>query len=303
MPPDLLVILGPTASGKSELALRLARRLGAEILSCDSMQIYRGMDIGTAKPSRDELAEVPHHLIDELDLADDFSAQDFLDRVKPRIDEIRSRGRLPILVGGTGLYAKMLLYGGQSLPHDPALATRLRQRLESEGAEVLFAELSALDAVASEACAGNPRRLLRALEAVTLLGGPLPQRQTAPQALPGCLQMILLPDAAVSRQRIENRARLMLRQGWIEEVESLRDQGLEQAPTAAQAIGYRDILRHLRGELSRSDLEEAILISTRQYAKRQRTWFRHQHPGAIFASPSSTADLADLEQRLLRQLL
>ncbi|MEN9359083.1 MAG: hypothetical protein RL095_618 [Verrucomicrobiota bacterium] len=302
MAPELLVILGPTASGKSELSLRLARRLGAEILSCDSMQIYRGMDIGTAKPGRDELSEIAHHLVDELDLSEEFSAQDFLDRVKPRIEEIRKRGRLPILVGGTGLYAKMLLYGGQSLPHDSGLATQLRARLETEGAAPLWLELGQIDAAAVDACAGNPRRLLRALEAAMLLGGPLPQRQLSPQALPGVLQVILLPDAAISRQRIEGRAREMLRQGWIEEVETLRSQGLEQAPTAAQAIGYRDILRHLRGELSRADLEEAILIATRQYAKRQRTWFRHQHPGAEFASPASSSDLAALEESLLRRI-
>lgn len=283
MSPTLVAILGPTASGKSAVALALAQRLGGEIVSCDSMQVYRGLDIGTAKPTPAERQLVPHHLLDVLDLGEPCTAKRFRDLAEAAIREILARGRWPILCGGTGLYARALLYGLDLAPHDETLAAALRQGWEAPGgAAALAAELAQADP-ASVACAqGNPRRLLRALEILRLTGTPPSQLRTR-QPLPDYVgpEFVLMPSPELTRRLVAPRTRAMLDGGWLEETAALVDRGLLASPTAGQALGYPEVAAYLRGEIAtRAELEERLVTLTCRYARRQRTWFRHQHPRA-----------------------
>jgi tRNA dimethylallyltransferase len=292
-PARALAILGPTASGKSAVALALAQRLGGELVSCDSMQVYRGLDIGTAKPTAAERAAVPHHLVDILDLPEPWDAARFVTAADAAIRAILARGRWPILCGGTGLYAKVLLYGLPMQASDPGVAAALWQQYQAEGLAPLLAELAAVDPAAAARTRSNYRRVLRALEIVRLTGQPVPPTTAAappPYAGP---QFVLMPSPELSARRIVARTHAMLAAGWLAEAARLVAQGLLHAPTAAQALGYPQIAAWLRGP--RTDLAaltEELIIATRQYAKRQRTWFRHQHPGAIVL-PVTATDTAD----------
>ena len=275
--------MGPTASGKSAMALALAERLDGEIVSADSMQIYRGLDIGTAKPTPEEQARIPHHLIDALDITEPMDASRFVRMADAAIGEIRNRGRNPIVVGGSGLYLKALFYGLDDLPPgDP----ELRKRLEAEftgtdGAERLRHRVEELDPAAAAKAAGNPRRLLRALEVRLLTGEPLSAQQKSPGQLRHPVRAWRLEwNREVLHQRIEYRTDQMLRSGWVDEAKALIARGLLETPTARQALGYSLIAEHLAGKLNCQRLREKLSIATRQYARRQETWFRHQHPEA-----------------------
>lgn len=289
-PARAVAILGPTASGKSAVALALARHLDGEIVSCDSMQVYRGLEIGTAKPTAEERAAVPHHLIDILDLPEPWDAARFVTAADAAIRAILARGRLPILCGGTGLYAKVLLYGLPMQASDPDVAAAIWRQYQAEGLAPLLAELAARDPAAADRTRTNYRRVLRAVEIVRLTGQPLPTTTaTTPPSYAGP-QFVLMPSPALSEARIAARTRAMLDAGWIDETERLVARGLLQTPTAAQALGYPQIAAWLRGPRTDPDaLTAALIIATRQYAKRQRTWFRHQHPGAILL-PVTAAD-------------
>jgi tRNA dimethylallyltransferase len=276
---ECTLLAGPTAVGKSEVALALAERIGGEIISVDSAQVYRGLDVGTAKPSAEERARVRHHLIDIVGLNESFDAARFVVLAEAAVREIRLRKKIPILCGGTGLYFKALLDGlGEAPAGDPAL----RAELEARPLSSLLAELARSDPETFERIdRKNPRRVVRAVEVCRLSGRPFsaqraawvpasPSRQVAFFGLNRPLEEL--------HQRIERRVERMFAEGLIEETRRLREQGLEQNHSASLALGYRQVLEHLRGERSLAATVELVKLRTRQYAKRQQTWFRRQAP-------------------------
>jgi tRNA dimethylallyltransferase len=288
--PRLLLLAGPTAVGKSAIALRLAEALGGEIVSVDSMQVYRGMDIGTDKPAPADRARVPHHLIDVMEVTEPFDAAQFVRLAQLAVTDIQSRGRLPILCGGTGLYFKAFLEGlGQAPPADAAL----RAVLAGTPLPDLLRELAECDPVTYERIdRQNPRRVIRAVEVIRLTGKPFSAqradwhdagrstatlRSAAKEAGHHAANRFgLARTPADLHQRIDARVDAMFRQGWVAETEELLKCGLAQNQTAMQALGYRQIVEHLRGARSLAETIELVKIRTRQFAKRQMTWFRRQ---------------------------
>ena len=275
-----LLLAGPTAVGKSEVALLLAERLGGEIISVDSMQVYRGLDIGTAKPSPEERWRVPHHLIDVVELGESFDAAQFVKRAREAMAEIQARGRLPILCGGTGLYFKALLEGlGEAPPADAVL----RAELERAPLEALLRELAERDpATFARIDRRNPRRVVRALEVIRLTGRPCSEQRAVWNL--SAFSHLSSPIFALSRAiddlraRIDARVDQMFERGLVQETQGLWRSGLEQNRTAMQAIGYRQVVEHLRGERPLAETVALVKQKTRQFAKRQKTWFRHQLP-------------------------
>jgi tRNA dimethylallyltransferase len=295
--PRPVLIAGPTAVGKSEIALRLAEQLGGEIISADSMQVYRGLDIGTAKPSSADRARVPHHLIDICDLTESFDAAQFARLAHRTVAEIQSRGHVPVLCGGTGLYFKAFLEGlGEAPPAD----AKLRAALEATPLEKLLAELCERDPAAYEKIdKKNPRRVIRAVEVIRLTGKPFSEQQsrwgettgepeagssrrddrTAQRAAPANTNFYCFTRSSDDlHARINARVDAMFARGLVDETRELLKHGLAENKTAMQAIGYRQVVEHLRGERSLPETIELVKIRTRQFAKRQLTWFRAQ-PG------------------------
>jgi tRNA dimethylallyltransferase len=276
---DAVLLLGPTACGKSALAMHLAREIPLEIVSIDSAQIYRGMDIGTAKPSAAERAEVPHHLLDLRDPSEPYSAADFVRDAVRVIGEIDARGKLPLVVGGTMLYAKALREGLSALPAaDSEVRARIEARAKEHGWPALHAELARLDpATAARLPPNDSQRIQRALEVIELTGLPLSQLQNAPQRPPLELATIaLLPNDRVElHRRIEQRFDAMLAAGFIDEVRALMARGdLDPDLPALRSVGYRQAWRHLLGETTFEEFRAAGIAATRQLAKRQMTWLR-----------------------------
>jgi tRNA dimethylallyltransferase len=272
-------LLGPTASGKSALALPLAEALGAEIVSVDSAQIYRGMDIGTAKPSPAERARVPHHLIDILDPTERYSAARFATDAQRRVDEIRARGRRALLVGGTMLYFKALREGLDGLPSaDPALRRTLAHDATRAGWPALHARLAGLDPVSAARIAPNDaQRIQRALEVCLLTGQPMSaQLGRRSGAAVDALWIALVPqDRALLHARIARRFDAMLAAGLVDELRGLRARyRLSPDLPAMRCVGYRQAWQHLDGELDASELRDTAIAATRQLAKRQLTWLR-----------------------------
>jgi len=277
MPRELIAIAGPTGVGKSAVALQLARELDGEIISVDSMQVYRGMDIGTAKPSPGERRLVPHHLIDILEITETFDAAQFVRLAQEAIEGLRDRGRVPILCGGTGLYFKALFYGlGEAPPADP----KVRALLEKIPRDELLGELERSDPETFRKIdRANPRRVIRALEVIRLTGKPFSgQRASWTESAPveNGLFLVLTRHADDLHRRIEARVDQMFREGLVGETKRLLDAGLEENAVAMQALGYRQVVEHLQGELSLPDTIELVKTRTRQFAKRQLTWFRRQ---------------------------
>ena len=279
-----VAILGPTCCWKSEIGLRLAEACGGEIVSCDSMQIYRGLPIGTAQPDATELARVPHHLIAELDIHEPYDANRFVQRAKRVLDDIAARGKNAFLVGGTGLYARSLIYGFELLPADPAVFKALEAELAMDGGrEMLMERLAAYGDTIPEDVRLNPRRLLRACEVLSLTGKPpWVQAKKFDKPDPSYKQYCLIPVLSMLKERIRRRTALMLERGWLEEADWADRNGLLQTPTARQALGYAEVIDYLRHGLKGglSALCELLTNRTVQYARRQVTWFKHQHPGA-----------------------
>jgi tRNA dimethylallyltransferase len=272
--PSILAILGPTASGKSDLALRTARRLGAEILSVDSMQVYRGMDIGTAKPTAAERAQVPHHLLDVVDPDQTFTVARFVELADTVIADAARRGVRLIAVGGTPLYFMALFRGLFAGPGaDPAL----RQRLSALGNAELHRRLAQADpAAAARIHANDTKRLVRALEVLELTGRPISdwQRQWEGPPRHPAVWVGLHWDREALNRRINARARAMLAAGWLEEARGPLARYGELSPTAAEAAGYGELFAHLRGRCSLDEAVEQIKMATRQLARRQIKWFR-----------------------------
>jgi tRNA dimethylallyltransferase len=280
-----IFIAGPTAVGKSEIALALAEKTGGEIISADSMQVYRGLDIGTAKPPPAERARVPHHLVDICNLTENFDAAQFIRLAQKAVEEIQSRNKIPIFCGGTGLYFKAYLSG---LGEAPATNLDLRAELEASSFESLLRELRERDPAAYEKIdKQNPRRVIRAVEVIRLTGKKFSEQRaewkvgssrcddrTAQRAVPTFYCFTRQP--ADLHTRIHARVDAMFTRGLVDETRTLLKHGLGQNKTAMQAIGYRQVVEHLRGERPLAETIEMVKSRTRQFAKRQLTWFRRQ---------------------------
>ena len=278
-----IAIVGPTASGKTALSIALAKRLGGEILSCDSMQIYRGMDIGTAKATPEEQAACPHHLLDLADPDTPFSAADYADAAMVALRDIHARGRLPIFCGGTGLYldaVRTLRHKGEAPAPDPALRERLQEEAKTEeGQRRLWETLREIDPEAAEATHyHNVRRVTRALEIFYTTGKTKTEIDRAASRKNPEVEMLIFGLRFVSRAtlyaRIDKRVDLMMEQGLLEETKRLLALGaLDEGGTAAQAIGYKELLGYLRGEHSLEEATTQLKTASRRYAKRQMTYF------------------------------
>lgn len=293
----IITVVGATATGKSDLALDLADRLGGEIINTDSMQFYRGMDIGTAKLPADERRGIPHHLIDILDVTEEANVQHFQARARAAIADIRERGLRPILVGGSGLYVRAAVDHMEF----PGTDLEVRARLEAEVAGdrwALHQKLRDLDPKAAEKITVNDqRRIARALEVIELTGRPFSAQLPDYQEIEPTVHLGLSMDRAILHERIATRVELMWDHGWVDEVTRLLDVGLAEGKTASRAIGYAQIQRHLAGELTAAEAKEETTVRTRQFARRQDTWFRRD-PRIRWVDGSA----ADAEQNLATAL-
>lgn len=278
--PPAVLLMGPTASGKTDLAVELAERLPCEIISVDSALVYRGMDIGTAKPGPDVLARAPHRLIDIIDPAESYSAATFRHDALREMEQISAAGRIPLLVGGTGLYFRALRQGLSELPEaDPQLRERLEREAAMLGWEHMHQRLQMLDPIAAGRIHPNdPQRLVRALEVCELTGRPLSElQQGGAEPLPyRVLPLVVAPaEREVLRERIALRFHLMLEQGFVAEVEGLyRRPDLGPDKPSIRCVGYRQVWSYLAGEMGYAAMVEKGIIATRQLAKRQLTWLR-----------------------------
>jgi tRNA dimethylallyltransferase len=279
--PPAIFVMGPTASGKTALALSLAREFPVEIISVDSALVYRGMDIGTAKPTPEELAECPHHLIDFLDPSEPYSAARFREDALVLMADITARGKIPLLVGGTMLYFRALEQGLSPMPEaNSEIRARLDQEIRTQGLQHLHKRLSEIDPEsAARIHATDPQRIQRALEVYELTGKPLSghYRDQEEYQLPyRVLRLALLPsDRLKLHQRIERRFENMLQEGLVEEVRKLYERGdLDPSMPSIRAVGYRQVWAYLNGEYDEGTLRHKGIVATRQLAKRQMTWLR-----------------------------
>ncbi|MBD9478130.1 tRNA (adenosine(37)-N6)-dimethylallyltransferase MiaA [Pseudoxanthomonas sp. PXM02] len=284
--PLAIAIMGPTASGKTAFALDVAERFGGEIVSVDSALVYRGLDVGSAKPTADEQARVPHHLLDVRDPWQAYSAAEFAQDARRALDDIAARGRLPVLAGGTGLYFQALLEGLAAMPAaDAALRADIASQAQTLGWPALHAELASIDPVAAARIhATDPQRIQRALEVYRLTGKPISHWQQEARAarLPfRVLKLVLAPtDRAVLHTRIARRFDLMLEHGFLDEMHRLRAlPGMQAVPApldlpAVRAVGYRQAWEYLDGQGDAGDFRDRAIAATRQLAKRQLTWLR-----------------------------
>ena len=291
-----IFLAGPTAAGKSSLALELCERLNGEIISVDSMQVYQGLDIGTAKPSGEDRQRIRHHLIDVVSLKESFAAAQFVRLATTAAQDIQTRGRRPIFCGGTGLYFKAYLEGlGPAPPKD----AKIRTELEATPLAKLLEELEQRDLPTYQAIdRQNPRRVIRALEIIRLTGQPFSAQRASwakPQTPAVGLIGVTRPMSELI-PRIHGRVEEMFRRGLVAETERLLTQGLADNPTAMQALGYRQVVEHLKGERGLPETIELVKIRTRQFAKRQLTWFRRQMnlQWVILSADSPTVDWGNL---------
>ena len=277
----ILAVVGSTASGKTALSIALAKKLGGEIISCDSMQVYRRMDVGTAKPTVEEMDGVVHHLLDFIEPDEPFSCAEYVTLAKEKAEEIHARGRFPILCGGTGLYLDSFLRGGgfEETETDPALRESLFAFAAEHGNHALHERLRAVDPESADAIhENNVKRVVRALEIFESTGVTKTETdrrsRTIESPYDACVIGLRYGSRELLYQRIDKRVDLMLEAGLLEETERLMEEGVfERNSTAAQAIGYKELLGYLRGEQSLDEAVESLKRATRRYAKRQITWF------------------------------
>lgn len=273
----LLVIVGPTAVGKTALSLSLAKEFDGEIISGDSMQVYRGMDIGTAKATKQERSQVPHHLIDLIDPDTSFSVQQFKKLARLKINEIICRNRLPILVGGTGLYIEAVIhdYAMPHVPEKPEFRRQMRQIAEVEGGMSLHRRLAEVDPKSAEKLHPNDiKRMIRALEVYHVTGRPFSELKGKGTSPYEALWIGLTMPRERLYQRINKRVDQMVEEGLVDEVRELKEQGYHLGLTSMQAIGYKEIMSYLEGDITRDEAIHLIKRGTRKYAKRQLSWFR-----------------------------
>ena len=277
---NIICIAGPTASGKTALAVELAKERNGEVVSCDSMQIYRYMNIGTAKPTAEEMQGIPHHMIDVAEPDEDFSVSRYCEMASPIVDDILARGKTAIIAGGTGLYMDALIRGNDFAPF-PSTGRReeLEQRADREGMEVLLDWLRQIDPdSAARLHLSDRKRIIRALEVYLETGETITAHNLKTQAIPPKYQPLWLgldfADRAELYRRIDLRVELMLKDGLIDEIRSLLDRGIPKKCTAMQAIGYKEFLAALDGQCSVEEAAALVQQSSRHYAKRQLPWFR-----------------------------
>lgn len=280
MKQPIIAIVGPTASGKTRLSVEIARHIGGEIISFDSMQLYKGMDIGTAKPTSEEMGEIPHHMIDIADPREDYSVSRFVEEADKILQDILNRGKPVVLVGGTGLYIDSLIRG---LEFAPLPRSGVREELtaiaQEQGIEVLMERLRTVDPEsAARIHPSNQKRVIRALEVYLESGKTMTQHNLESQEKPDKYDPLWIGLDYVNREalyaRINRRVDLMLEQGLLEELKTLLAQGIPENATSMQAIGYKEFLGYIRGECTLKEAADLLKQASRRYAKRQRTWFR-----------------------------
>jgi tRNA dimethylallyltransferase len=277
---NIIAIVGPTASGKTALSVRLAQELGGEIVSFDSMQLYRGMDIGTATPTQEEMAGIPHHMISVADPTEAYSVSRYVNQADPIIQELLASGKPVILVGGTGLYVDSLVAGREFAPFpETGLREELMDKAEKEGIFPLYEALCLIDPEAGAAIhPSNHKRVIRAMEVYLETGKTISQHNRESREKPPKYQPLWIGLDYANREalysRINRRVEKMFAEGLVQEVQGLLEQGIPAEATAMQAIGYKELVSHLRGETTVDEAKEAIALASRRYAKRQRTWFR-----------------------------
>ena len=280
MPPKILVIVGPTASGKTRMAVELAQRHNGEVISADSTQIYRTMDIGTAKPTKEEMGGIPHHMIDVADPEEDFSVARYVEMAARCVDDVLERGKLPIVAGGTGLYIDSLLSGRTFAPFSPdsALRGELERELAEKGGQAMLEALAQVDPEAAQRLHPNDhKRIVRALEVYRSTGKTITQHNRETQAIPPRYNALTIGLAFQDRQamwrRIDQRVDEMVAAGLEDEVRRLLTSGISPKCTAMQAIGYKEFTQALSGEMTWQEATDVVKLRSRQYAKRQLTWF------------------------------
>ena len=300
----IICIAGPTASGKTRLSVELAKAIGAEIVSCDSMQIYKYMDIGTAKPTKEEQQGIVHHMMDFLDPRESYSVSRYVEEADPIIQDILSRGKAVVVVGGTGLYLDSLMAGRQFAPY-PQSGKReeLTHIAQTQGIDVLMEQLRAVDPEAAQRIhPSNQKRVIRALEIWMETGKTMTQHDLETKALPPKYAPLYIGLDYENRQdlydRIDLRVELMLQQGLVEEVRSLLAMGIPSNATGLQAIGYKELTAYLSGQGTLQEAKEAIQLGSRRYAKRQRTWFYRNGQMHWFSLPQKP-DFRELLDRSL----
>lgn len=277
--PKLFCVVGPTASGKTDYAIELAKALDGEVVSCDSMQIYRGMDIGTAKPTKEEMQGIPHHMLDFVDPAESYSVADFVRDARICIQDILQRGRVPILCGGTGLYVDSVLNQIEFAPkvQDEAYREALKKMAEQEGAEAVYRLLQTADPRAADKIhPNNVKRVIRALEIIKTTG--LTKSEADRQAKKEPVYDAEIYGMQMERERLYDRINLrvdrMMERGLLAEVDGLLRRGIPKTATSMQAIGYKELAAYRRGEMTLEEAVETVKRESRRYAKRQMTWFR-----------------------------
>ena len=276
---NIICIAGPTASGKTSLAVELAKFTNGEVVSCDSMQIYRRMTIGTAKPVPEEMEGIPHHMIDVCEPEEDFSVSKYCEMATPIVEDIIARGKTAIIAGGTGLYMDSLIKGNDFAPF-PATGhrERLEEKLAQVGLDTMLAELAAVDPEAAERSQRNPRRVIRALEVYYETGETITAHNLRTQAIPPRFDPLWIGLDFEPRQllydRIDLRVDIMLQQGLVEEIKALLASGIPEKCTAMQAIGYKEFIAALDGRMTIEEAAEDLKKASRHYAKRQLTWFK-----------------------------
>ncbi len=301
-----LAILGPTASGKSAVAMSLAERSGepTEILSVDAMQIYRGMNIGTAKPTADERSRVPHHLIDLVEPSEEYTVAHFQREFRVAEEDVRRRGVTPIMVGGTGLYVRAVIDDLDIPGHWPEIRERLESEIERLGPSELYGRVVELDArAASRIEPNNARRIVRALEVIEGSGRPFssfgPGVDTYPPS--DVLQVALKWDREHLSRRVASRVHVMIEAGWLDEASALARRPLSR--TATQALGYHELFEHLAGRMTLEEAIETIVLRTRQYAVRQERWFRRDPRIEWFDVDPRDQSMSDVTARILERWL
>ena len=304
----IICVVGPTASGKTALAIELAKELNGEVISCDSMQIYRGMDIGTAKPTTDEMQGIPHHMIDICDPTEDFSVSRYTDMATPILEDVLARGKTAIIAGGTGLYVDSLIRGNEFSPI-PATGhrERLEKRIEAEGVDPLLEELRKVDPESAENSMRNPRRIIRALEVFYETGETITAHNLKTQAIPPRYNPIWIGLDFTNRAdlyaRIDRRVEIMLETGLMEEIKTILASGIPEKATALQAIGYKEFVDALAGRSTLQSAVAQVQQSSRRYAKRQLTWFRrNERMNWIIREPETPAlEILQQARQILRK--
>ena len=311
MSDKIVVICGPTASGKTALSIALAKAFDGEVVSADSMQIYQGMDIGTAKPTREEMEGIPHHMLDVAAPGESYSVSRYVAEATACVEDILARGKLPIVCGGTGLYIDGLIRGTDYQPAgtDNGIREQLEAEWEAQGGEAMMARLSAVDPdSAARLHLSDKRRILRALEVYLATGETITVHNARTKAIPPRFEAVMIGLNTEPRDilygRIDRRVGVMLEQGLLQEVKNLLEAGLLEG-TAAQAIGYKELLAHFRGEMTLEAAADLIRQKSRNYAKRQLTWFRRDErvKWIVYNAPQAAQAVLQEATEYLQQTL